>query len=131
MDNLKQSIMERIEHMKEIDTSIDEISRAIEQLQEEKKAATTLKNNLRMEIREDMLKEQVPQVKIDGYADVSLKKGKDKLAITEPEKLPDTYIAKVDIKYDKKAIEKALKAGVPVKGAELVATDSILEIKMK
>ncbi len=131
MDNLKQSIMERIEHMKEIDTSIDEISRAIEQLQEEKKAATTLKNNLRMEIREDMLKEQVPQVKIDGYADVSLKKGKDKLAITEPEKLPDTYIAKVDIKYDKKAIEKALKAGMSVKGAELVATDSILEIKMK
>lgn len=131
MDNLKQSIMERIEHMKEIDTSIDEISRAIEQLQEEKKAATTLKNNLRMEIREDMLKEQVPQVKIDGYADVSLKKGKDKLAITEPEKLPDTYIAKVDIKYDKKAIEKALKAGMSVKGAELVATDSILEIKLK
>ena len=131
MDNLKQSIMERIEHMKEIDTSIDEISRAIEQLQDEKKAATTLKNNLRMEIREDMLKEQVPQVKIDGYADVALKKGKDKLEITEPEKLPDTYIAKVDIKYDKKAIERALKAGVPVKGAELVATDSILEIKMQ
>lgn len=105
------------------------IDAEIKRLQQRKKMIENRRVHLREYLRNNMEAADIKKVECPLFT-ITLAKGRDQVQISNEEALPDEYVrVKTEIKPDKVAIGKALKAGESVPGAELVKGASSLRVK--
>lgn len=105
------------------------IDAEIKRLTERKQRITKRKESLREYLRLNMEASGHKKIECPLFT-ITLAKGRDQVMIADESQIPDDYVrVKTEIKPDKVAIGKALKAGETVPGAQLVTGPTSLRVK--
>lgn len=105
------------------------IDAEIKRLQERKRTINNRRGNLRDYLRHNMETAGIKKVECPLFS-ITLTKGRDQVKVDDEAALPDDFMnVKTEIKPDKTAIAKALKAGQEVPGAHLAQGQSGLRVK--